>query len=475
MFGTHRVKSVTTAIVTLAGTIALVVSAQSAAAVGDADRAEPPVATPSAGPPEVVAAAAKQQTKLTGQLNKKLKAGSSGVLLRAIPDNPGTPYVPASWTRNDIKAPNPMYLVQNPFCGPRAQDTPFQVYTPAGPDDDGAFVRAVCGKDRKQSTGVKAWTNTFAMAQAGLVSTKVNKFTAKTFYPTDSNASDSRAAYTGMDGSGNPKYSYPSGSYGHIKGGAGYAQGRGCHADGDQINQTDARIPGTDSSLVSWYDCRCEMTLSGNNWQPWVDQWLSYASDSPNHPPFFFGNDSSVAFNVNLTGKAPMWALDWASCWVSDRNDLVSLQNALWYNRARWWNGMVPLPPQSAWNAGPMNKTTQSFYWGWNEVPVKKSIDKPKNWTAILVRLPAGKQKIQKLDSYAKKQLTKDLNTIVRRFQIPVGSKSRASVVVLTEKLTGTQEWQRQFKCQDYRFGKHLAIRFQKQTKKNGGYCYLAK
>lgn len=144
--------------------------------------------------------AAGKQAKLTLNLNRKLKASSSGVLLRAIPDNPGTPYVPSSWTRNDIRTPNSMYLVQNPWCGPRAQDTPFQAYTLNGPWDDGAFVRDICGKYRKQNDGVKPWTNTFAMAQAGLVSTKVNKFTAKTFYPTDSNASDGRAAFTGLDG-----------------------------------------------------------------------------------------------------------------------------------------------------------------------------------------------------------------------------------------------------------------------------------
>ena len=441
---------------------------------------EPVVAGPALEEPVDSAAtletAAGKQAKLTLNLNRKLKASSSGVLLRAIPDNPGTPYVPSSWTRNDIRTPNSMYLVQNPWCGPRAQDTPFQAYTLNGPWDDGAFVRDICGKYRKQNDGVKPWTNTFAMAQAGLVSTKVNKFTAKTFYPTDSNASDGRAAFTGLDGNSDPTYNYPSGSYGHIRGGAGYAQGRGCHEDNGQINQTDARIPGTDSSLVSWYDCRCEMKLSANNWQPWVDQWLDYTKD-PASEPYFYGNDSGRPFNVDggVVAKAPMWALDLASCWVGNRNDLVSLQNALWDNRARWWNGMVPLPPQSAWDAGPMNKETQRYYWGWNEVPVKKAIDKPKNWDAIVVRLPAGTQKIQQLSSYAKKQLKKDLKKITSQYNVPLGSKSKSAVVILTERLTGAQSWQRQFMCQNYTLAKHLRIRFKQQSKRSSGYCYLSK
>ena len=411
------------------------------------------------------------QTKKTKTLNGLLKGSSKGVLVRSIPDDSGTDLLVASWTRNDIKAPNAMYPGADPWCGPRIPDA--EGYGPGPqPWGDNSFINELCnGPNREAEEGVPPGANSFKYASVGLVSKKVGKLNVGTWYPTDANVVDGRAAYVGLDSNGEPIYDFPvEGPDGTYTGGAQDDLGRGCHADNGQINQTDSRVPGTDRSLVADYQCQCQVDLSGNNWQRWINQWLEYAdvSSISSPPPYFTGNDPSVPFQKvgGVVGKAPMYALDWASCWLPDRNDLVSLQNGLWFSRAEWWNGLIPFASKNDWNQGPNNPGVQKLYWGWNEIPVQRSIDQRKNWAAMLIKLPAGAKNLGSLNGDAVKKAKKDLKAIINEFDVPLGNKKKSAVVLLTEKQTKPQEYKRKFKCQGFKFGKNLRINYQKKTKK---------
>lgn len=429
-------------------------------------------------------------TQKTKNLNNLLKSGNKGVLLRSLPDDAGTDLLVASWTRNDIKAPNAMYVSADPNCGPRVTDN--QAYLPgptpgsdpiAWPGGGNTFYSDLCDKNRQQRTGVPDGANSFDYANVGLVSKKVNKLPVGTFYPTDANALDGRAAYTGQDQpDGTPIYNYVSfDAEDNIVPGTGTQDylGRGCHQqDDNRINQTDSKNPATGETLLQNYECECNTGLSAQNWRQWIDQWLTYAQDSSDNAPVWFnGNDPNVPFGElgGVVGKAPMFALDYVSCWVDNKDEVVALQNGLYFSRAEWWNGLIPLASEDDFNQGPFNKGVQELYWGWNEVLVKKAIDNPSKWAASLIKLPAGKKNLTDLSSAAITKIKKDLKQNFNDFGIPLGNKKKSAVVVLIEKQKGQQEYKRKFKCQGFKFSKNLRINFQKKTKKQKGYCYLSK
>lgn len=145
------------------------------------------------------------------------------------------------------------------------------------------------------------------------------------FYPTDSNSADQRCRWLESDngydcpggwvpngGSFSPDPSKKgSGNYpaGNPYANSAWGGGTGCHFANYQpgIDQTDA----TDkegTNLVQDYDCQCNYDLKGNSWNDWVEHWLHYATPKSGFSwQGWFGS-----------GKAPSFALDFASCWLNN-------------------------------------------------------------------------------------------------------------------------------------------------------------
>jgi len=402
------------------------------------------------------------QTKVTKKLNKKVKPAKGGVLLRALPDdNIVNGLAVASWTRNDIKAPTAMYVTQDPWCG--AQTPPNMGYGPDGVYENNDFWLKKCNSDdRLTGSNGKPGTDAFDYAQVGLVTADLG-FTVGTFYPTDANALDGRCYYD--PAFGNYRCATDDSQVGPAEN-----LGRGCSE-----TQVDARSP-DDVSLVSDQNCQCNTSLSGDNWGQWIQHWLDYAYLTPPKPnyDYFAGSSPSTPFNVagGQSGKAPMYALDWSSCWLDSPDEIVGLQNALWFNRGAWWNGLLPMQP--AGEEGIEDVDGMKYYWGWNEVPVKAAIDRQSNWNAALIHLPAGAGKISDLSKSAKKSLKQQIRDLADSDSgFVIGSKKRGKVAVLKEKYVGNDSWQRKFLCDKHKFGKNLRIDFSPNTKKSNGYCYV--
>jgi hypothetical protein len=87
-------------------------------------------------------------------------------------------------------------------------------------------------------------------------------------------------------------------------------------------------------SLISNANCRCNAALSGHGWNDWVDHWLTYAGSS-----------------TGWSGK--------------------------WFRR---------------------NQQDVPYYFGWNEVPVWRTIDQQvQSWDALLIKLPAQADSLRDL------------------------------------------------------------------------------
>ena len=407
------------------------------------------------------------QTDIASALNSMLEPSGSGVLLR-VPDGLDSTVVPATFTRNDIYPPTQMY-VNPPQCTGTANESATDGYVSVQ-----EFVIDFCSDSSPppDGNGQLAGVDPFLEAAVGVVvGTQLKKFDSGIYYPTDSNSTDKRCRWNGSS------YDCP-GSDG--KGGAGSADGKGC-----DVNQVDA--PGPDGlKLVSDPTCRCEAKLSGNGWADWIDHWLKYASNHPGVLPeytYFTGNDTNTPYNESggQAGKAPMFAMDWSSCWVSDINDLVALQNAFWRTRETWFNGLVPQAPDG--QRDPTNQEGMKYYWGWNETPVSKSIDSsPSNWDSIVVKLPAGVKTISELSPSARSRLSSTLDGFVKDNSIPLGKPQDAYVLTLTESQSdgNSDVWQRKFSCQPYDFnadGGKLKINYlanSDQASDGKGACWLS-
>ncbi|NQY58204.1 MAG: hypothetical protein HRT86_17285 [Ilumatobacteraceae bacterium] len=397
-------------------------------------------------------------TDTSDSLNELLDPSSTGVLVR-VPDGLGSQkFVPASFMRNDVHPPTGMYQGPPTVSAPAGTDGPQCSGTGNESDTDGyvdmtGYVLEFCASDSPPEDGSGlGGSDPYTLAEVGVVVGKqFSRYDTGVYYPTDANVTDDRCHWSGGDPS-NQECPDDDGS-----GGAGDEDGKGCHP-----KQTDA--PGPDGvTLVSDPSCQCNADLSGNDWNDWIDHWLDYAQDSPNQQPggdnssytFFEGNDESTPYyeEGGQDGKAPMYALDWASCWVSDVDDMVGLQNAFWTNRARWFNGLLPQAPAELRDFDEVDG--MKYYWGWSEVPVPNSFDKNQDdWDAIVVKLPAGTSSIGDLSADAQADLGAGLAEFVQSNGIEMGSPQTAYVLLLTEEYKGGEDdaWERRFACEAFDF-----------------------
>jgi hypothetical protein len=273
-----------------------------------------------------------------------------------------------------------MYVTQGPQCTGKKNQSAWDGYS-----NQTAYITNFCNTGRGALLNGK---DSYQFAQVGaVIDYSLSKFTVGAYYPTDANVIDGRCWY-------DPAVTPPADPYDCFQkatgtGGPGDHDGMGCHE-----SQVDAKSPVNAVTLVMDSSCQCNAHLSGKNWEDWVDHWLAYANpQAPEvNPPwvgytYFSGNSPSTPYYKpgGQTGKAPMFALDWSMCWVDNTKDLVRLQNAIWRARGQWWNGLVPRPPA---NKRSLSKAAaQPYYWGWNEVPLKKKFDNSSNWTSIVIKL----------------------------------------------------------------------------------------
>jgi len=234
-------------------------------------------------------------------------------------------------------------------------------------------------------------------------------------------------------------------------GSGGSGGGAGCHfeATHQAIDQTDA-YNGFGENLVMDYGCQCNSKAFGKNWDQWVDNWILHAKNKP-------GFDYQGWFKK---GKAPSWGADIASCWMSNPRDIINLQNALWWRRYDWSNQKLPM---SNWQGG-KNPTSNRPYWGWNEVPVDRTMmNDPGNWDAVIIKLPAsacGKigsndDSITCLSQSAQVQLENDLGKYIGAGYLLLGAakystKPGSSVVLVRETMDVNGNYQKEFYCQPW-------------------------
>jgi len=338
-------------------------------------------------------------------LNSQIAEGSNGVftggkgILVRTPDfftGGNVAVAPATFWVNDIKTPSQAYPAGNPWC-PHGQsdgffDITWEKCDPTSGPWDFATVSAVIGED-----GMYKLMPEFDKIQEETWGWGV-------FYATDSNSADKRCRYF-ADWQGWDCPGYWLGEDGSVtkdasKQGAGYYDqgnpdagkgggGAGCHFDPNMgmIDQQDASGA---NNLVQDRHCQCNYIFS-DDWNQWVQTWMSQTKQKPG----FEDRD----WLAGGGGKAPAWAIDTAMCWVNNPRDMINLQNALWSHDDEWLNYQAPY-------AG----SNTPHYWGWNEVPVSKSIvDDPLNWDAVMIKLPAHVYSISDLSGQGKIQLEQQL------------------------------------------------------------------
>ena len=364
-------------------------------------------------------------TLLTTKLNDKIKAstggrifrgGNTGVMIR-VPDylslraganaslsavnvnassgDVPSVVVPGSFLHNDVHAPSVMYPAFGGGSG-----------NPQCPNNGWSGFSSLSECQADPGTGE---TGPWNFAQLGYVVADAmdqllphfseiqdDNYGYGVFYASDSNSVDERCRYA-QDSGGWDCPGYWINSDGSVvqasdkRGAGGYAPGNptvqggggggaGCHfASYDPyhgIDQTDAYNQG--ENLVSDPHCQCNYKLKQGKfpWGDWVSQWLHHAQPKPAQSwQGWFGG-----------GKAPAFGLDFGACWLSNPTDMIGLQNALWYSRYAWSN---QLSPASNWDD--RNPSSMRDYWGWNEVPVPRSVmDSASNWDAIVIKLPVA-------------------------------------------------------------------------------------
>jgi len=411
-------------------------------------------------------------TTLADTLNDMIASGNSGtytggkgVIVRSPFDGLSTSdyqVAPATFWSNDIHVPSQLYLTSGGGEG--------NIWCP----NDGwtGFTNTGFGCPVDANTGESGpWT--YAQLAVVIGSSMSNFFTNfdnvqsgswdhGVFYATDANSVDKRcwysSKYNGYDcpggwvdassgtfssdtskiGAGNYAAGNP------YQGGGG--GGAGCHFDTDQlkIDQTDAYS--NNQNLVDDYTCHCNTKLSGNQWEDWIQQWINYAQ-----PKDGFSWDGWFA-----GGKAPSWAVDIGSCWVTNFKDLIDLQNQFYYYRSSWSNQLIPA---SNWASGKAEESRK--YWGWNEIPLSKSaLEDSSNWDATLILLPAGlcdssgdSDSHSCLSTGAQLTMESDLSTFVSKNVIFPGrhqssNKPGSNVLFVKQYQIKTDLWNRQFFCE---------------------------
>jgi hypothetical protein len=342
-------------------------------------------------------------TDVTDQLNGFIEMSDSakngwysagkGIIVRA-PDfisSGDEKVVPASFWSNDISSPSQFYPSSGNVWFPNNGwdgygDISFQTPDPPA-GDAGPWTFA--------SVGVVIGTSMSTLYDH-FDDIQNSDWGWGVFYATDSNSVDQRCIYwddnngwdcpggwldssgnfdtsTGSKGAGNYYMGNPD-AYGFDHGGGG----TGCHFSSgyNTIDQPDSSDP--NRNLVSNANCECNYDLNGNEWMDWVDAVINNLQQKD----AFKDSRPWLGGTGNL---APSWAMDATMCWVSNPRDLIMLQNQLHWNRNMWNNHNVP---SADWDSG--QSAEMRKYWGWNEVPVDRSIvEDPQHWDAVMIKLPA--------------------------------------------------------------------------------------
>jgi len=148
---------------------------------------------------------------------------------------------------------------------------------------------------------------------------------------------------------------------------------------------------------------------------------------------------------------------DLAACWVNNPRDMINLQNALWWTRSIWNDGLQP--QADFYNANDYIHWRR--YWGWNEVPVNHdAVQNAQNWDAVVLMLPAG---ICRQGVDVAECLSEDAqNVLQKQFQqwedagyLKVGSKYSSqrpgsTVVFARQKIDSGGNYQVEFFCQNW-------------------------
>lgn len=423
------------------------------------------------------------QTSITQSLNDQIKeghglyTGGKGILVRTPDYFSGTNYevAPATFWVNDIKAPSQLYPNGNPWC-PHGRSDGYEDLSWSkcghlkGPWTF-ATVAAVVGVDGME----KIW-HEFDKIQDSSWGWGV-------FYAADANAADKRCRHQSWgwdcpggwvdsngvfhaDSSKKGAGFYPMGNPDANLGGGG----AGCHFDTNSrnIDQVDA-VTSDNQNLVQDANCQCNYHFN-KDWNAWVKDWMA-------------NNKQKSGFEwrdwLGSGGKkAPQWAVDTTICWVNNPRDMISLQNAIFFARDQWLNNMAPT----------MGPDPTMHYWGWNEVPVTRTlVDDPKNWDAVMIKLPemvcgdGGPDALRCLSGEAHNQLEKDLDTFVGKGSLKPGkdhvtSRPGSYIVLVREfDVNHNNLYTRQFYCESWKSpsGKYQIV-FEAQTSaKDMGTCYL--
>jgi hypothetical protein len=279
------------------------------------------------------------------------------------------------------------------------------------------------------------------------------------FYGTDGNSVDQRCRwveeYKGYDcpggwqpwagtfvadpskkGSGNYQ---PGSPHANLGGG-----GAGCHFSvwDKGIDQFDSPEP----NLVGNQWCECNYKLKGNQWQDWVKQWIYHGR----------AKDGFEWMGWFGKGKAPAFGVDLASCWVNNPRDMIQIQNAMWFLNDEWNNRMAPQAPASTNDAAPAG---QRRYWGWNEIPLARSIaDDPLNWDAVVIKMPPAVcggsgdgDNMDCLSATAQEKLETLLDWYVTHYlkagASHITTRPGSYIVLMKEWNVGGKSWERGFFC----------------------------
>jgi len=377
--------------------------------------------------------------------------GGKGILVRSPLDGFEKDFskvvVPATFWVNDLWVPTSLYPGQgsnaNPLC-------------PYGDDSD-------CPSD--PATGDDGPWNYAQLAV--VIGTEMHQLMNEyddiqkpdwgwgVFYPTDSNAVDHRCRFVDSDNSydcPNGRIDINSGKWSDSSnlGSGGYAAGNpyaggggggtGCHFDGQsQIDQNDA-LKESGESLTGDSHCQCNYDIQtgvgGGSWDIWVDTFMK-------------------------TFSGPMYSLDYAACWMNNPRDMIKLQNAIYWKRTEWTDpDSSPLSDLGHGTDG--SRDGDRRYWGWNEVPVDRFlVNDPKNWDAIMIKLPAAMQGYGDMDSLSTLDaghavaLESALKVYISNgFLLPgfdnIMSRPGSYVVVVREIADDNANFQRQFFCEDW-------------------------
>jgi hypothetical protein len=416
--------------------------------------------------------AQKFNALIAGSDGGNYQGGSNpGVMVRTpdfFDDGGNQRVLPASMWHNDIYAPSQMYpTVASPWCPNHGSDG---YYNMDSCDDDPWHFAAVAVV---MADSMKHMWDDFSNIQN-------DGWKNGVFYASDANAADLRCIYRDdwsgydcpqgfidesgqftQDDSKSGSGAYPPGNP-DIKGTSDGGGGAGCHFDSNAnaIDQPDA-YDSDGNNLVQDGNCQCNEAYKGR-WDKWVDSWSTNSQQKSG----FEGRDW-LDGSGNL---APAWGVDTGACWLNNPRDMIHLQNALYWQRSSWNNQLVP---ESHWDDQSSTIELRK-YWGWNEIPVAKSVvNDANNWDAIVIKLPAdlcnqgdyGKQDDPScLQQDALQQLENDLDQFVNNNKLVLGAGnvgSHPGSAILFAKEFGTTygtfgetswgvNWSREFFCTNW-------------------------